>query len=186
MSTNGLTKKILKGLLLAGAIWVAASSPYFSFYLSRGLRKALQRRKYIKTKDPTFYNTFYYLKNKGYLDIQKRNKQVYISLTREGRKKAGKYVIDDLEIKKPKKWDKKWRVVIFDIPNITNIKRAALRGKLKELGFYKLQQSVWVFPYDCGQEINLLKDFFGLKNKELNLITGRIENDSFLRRYFKF
>lgn len=185
MKKNKLTKKILIALLMAGAIYIAASSPYFGLYLSREIRKYLRERKKFKEKDPTFNNAFYYLKNRGYLDIQKRNKQLYIALTEEGRKRAGKYLIDDLEIKKPKKWDKRWQIVIFDIPNLTNSKRAALRGKLKELGFYKVQKSVWVFPYDCRKEINLLQEFFGLKSKELSLITGKIENDNFLRRHFK-
>lgn len=188
MKRNNSGKKILKGLLIAGAIYVAASSPYFALHLARNLRQALQRRRHLKPKEANnspFNNAFYYLLRKGYLSIQRRNKQIYISLTKEGRKKAGKYLIDDLEIKKPKTWDGKWRVVIFDIPNLTNIKRAALRGKLKELAFYKLQRSIWVIPYECKKEIDLLKGFFGLNSRELNLITGRIEKDDFLRRHFK-
>ncbi|MCD6148391.1 CRISPR-associated endonuclease Cas2 [bacterium] len=185
MKGESITKKVLKGLLLVGAIYVAASSPYFAFYLSRNLRKVLGEKKPIKKKDPRFKNAFYYLKNRGYLDIRKKNHQIYIALTKQGRKRAGKYLIDDLNIKKPRKWDKKYRIVFFDIPNITRIKRDALRGKLKELGFFRLQQSVWVYPYECRKEIDLLREFFGLKKEELILITGEIENDRFLRRYFK-
>ena len=185
MYGDSTTKKILKGLLIAGAIYIAASSPYFAFYLSRDLRKILGEKKPIKGKDPRFKNAFYYLKNKGYLDIRKKNHQIYIALTAQGRKRAGKYLIDDLDIKKPKKWDKKYRIVFFDIPNITRIKRDVLRGKLKELGFFRLQQSVWVYPYECKKEIDLLREFFGLSGKELILITGKIENDRFLRKFFK-
>ncbi|MDI6591872.1 MAG: hypothetical protein QME61_02985 [Patescibacteria group bacterium] len=179
-----MAKKILRGLLIAGAIYVAASSPYFAFYLSRNLWKALGKKKLPKKKDSRFKNAFYYLKNRGYLDIQKRDHQIYIALTDQGRKKAGKYLIDDLKIKKPKKWDKEYRIVIFDIPNITRIKRDALRGKLKELGFFRLQQSVWIYPYECKKQIDLLRNFFGLSEKELILITGKIGNDKFLRKFF--
>jgi DNA-binding transcriptional regulator PaaX len=59
-----------------------------------------------------------------------------------------------------------------------------LRGKLKELGFHKLQQSVWIHPYDCKKEIELLREFFGLSKKELRLIVGKIEGDEFLKRHF--
>jgi len=179
-----MTKKILKGLLLVGAIYVAASSPYFAFYLSRNFWSSLGKTK-PPQKDNRFRNAFYYLKRKGLLEIKKRNHQIYIALTSEGRKKAGKYLIDDLAIKRQKKWDGKYRIVIFDIPNITRIKRDALRGKLKELGFFRLQQSVWVHAFDCKREIKLLQEFFGLTSREIILIEGYIPNDKFLREFFK-
>lgn len=51
------------------------------------------------------------------------------------------------------KWDKKWRVVIFDIPQELHNKRNRFRKKLKSLGFYKIQKSVFVFPYPCENEL---------------------------------
>src|SRR3989338_8740607 len=54
---------------------------------------------------------------------------------------------------KHKQWDKKWRVVIFDIPREFNRERDVLRGKLKEFGFYMLQESVFIFPYPCENEL---------------------------------
>lgn len=183
MANISMTKKILRGLLLAGAIYVAASSPYFAFSLSRNFWRASGNKK-PPPKDNRFRNAFYYLKKRGLLEIRKRDHQIYIALTPEGRKKAGKYQIDELKIKKPEKWDEKYRIVLFDIPNIIRIKRDALRGKLKELGFFRLQQSVWVYPYDCQRETELLKEFFGLSSKELILIEGYIKDDKFLRSFF--
>jgi DNA-binding transcriptional regulator PaaX len=186
MNGNSLSKKILTGLLLVGAIYIAASSPYFALKLPEIISRYLRKRDYLRAKNAPFNNAFYYLKRRGYLDIQKDGKQIYISLTEEGRKRAGKYLIDDLEIKKPKKWDGKWRVIIFDIPDKTKIKREAFRGKLKELNFYQLQKSVWIYPYNCQKEIELLRNFFGLAIKELRLILAEgIEDDNFLREKFK-
>ncbi len=51
------------------------------------------------------------------------------------------------------KWDKKWRVVIFDIPEELSRERVKFRRKLKSLGFYMLQKSVFIFPYPCEEEI---------------------------------
>jgi phenylacetic acid degradation operon negative regulatory protein len=45
-------------------------------------------------------------------------------------------------------WDRKWRVVIFDIPEIDKKAREHLRQKLVSLGFGKLQKSVYVSPLD--------------------------------------
>jgi Phenylacetic acid-responsive transcriptional repressor len=101
-----------------------------------------------------FKNAFYYLKRKGLIDVEYRGNQMYFSLTAEGKKKAGKYKINDLKIKAAEKWDKKWRVLIFDIEDKHRAKREALRGKIKELGLYQLQKSVWVCPYEFKKKWN--------------------------------
>jgi DNA-binding transcriptional regulator PaaX len=186
MKKNLVAGKILYGILIIGAICIAASSPYFALNLFKAISRELKRRRYFnfKAKNSQYNNTFYYLKRKGYLNIENKRGQIYISLTEEGKKKARKFQIDNLKIEKPKKWDRNWRIVIFDISTLTNIKRAALRGKLKELGFCKLQQSVWVYPYNCEKEIELLREFFGLNKRELRVIVGKIEEDEFLKKHF--
>ncbi|EKE10949.1 MAG: hypothetical protein ACD_15C00170G0001 [uncultured bacterium] len=111
--------------------------------------------------------------------------QLFISLTKEGREKAKKYDIDFLEIKKPKKWDRKWRILIFDIADKHRVKREALRGKIKELGLFQLQKSVWICPYEFFKEVAVMRDFFGLSNEEMQIITATsIENDHDARIFF--
>ena len=174
-----IVKDIFIWLLVGGTIFVAASSPYFIRNL---LASDKQWRRYPRRK---ISNTFYNLKRQGLIKITKRNHQIYVSLTEKGRKKAGMYQIDSLKIKKPKKWDKRWRLVIFDIAQLKKTYREAFRGKLKELEFYPLQKSVWVHPFDCRVEIELLRDFFGLSEKEIRLIVAEnIGNDSKLREIF--
>lgn len=180
-----LTKKVLYGLLVGGAIAVAATSPYFGLYVSKKIFFP-SHKKDTRVSKTQWNNAFYYMKKKGYLNFQKKSGQIYISLTREGRKKAGKYMIDEMHIEKPKKWDRKWRVVVFDIPNVTRLIREALRGKLIEFGFYKLQQSIWIFPYDCEKEVRLLRQFFGLDAAQLQLIVAeKIEDEPKVKKLFK-
>jgi len=110
---------------------------------------------------------------------------VSIVLTEKGKKQAEKYQINDLAIERPKKWDKKWRVVIFDIPSSSRTIRDAFRRKLKELGFYPLQKSIWVYPYSCKKEVELLRDFFGLNRKQLQLLEViNLDAERFLRKQF--
>lgn len=54
------------------------------------------------------------------------------------------------------KWDKKWRIVIFDIPEELHKNRNQLRARLKNLGFYMLQKSVFVIPYPCEEELGYM------------------------------
>ncbi|MBU4350774.1 hypothetical protein L6250_02100 [Candidatus Parcubacteria bacterium] len=177
---SAIVKDILYWLLMAGAVYLAAGSPCFARNLWREYRRF---KKYPKKR---VFDTFYNLKRQGLIDIKKQGAQIYISLTEEGRKKAGFLQINDLKINQPKNWDKKWRLVIFDIAQLKKVYREAFRGKLKELGFYPLQKSVWVHPFDCGAEIELLKDFFGLSDNELRLIVAEeIGNDKKMRDIFK-
>ena len=156
---------------------MAGSSPYFAVNLLKSI-KNYKRKKVC--------DTFYNLNRYGYINLEKKNHQLYISLTEEGRKAAGRFQIDDLEIKKPKKWDGKWRLVIFDIAELKRTKRELFRRKLKDIGFFAIQKSVWAHPYECHDEIELLRDFFGLNKKEIRLIVANsIEDDVFLRKIFK-
>lgn len=177
------SKEALKYLLLAGAIYVAASSPYFVLNLMKSISK---ERRWLKFRKEKFTNTFNYLKRRGLIEIRREGHDVRISLTKEGKKMAGKYQIDDLEIEKPKKWDKIWRVVIFDIPVFSRMVRDAFRRKLKEFGFCPLQKSIWVYPYPCKEEIELLREFFGLNKKQIQVLEViKLDEDKFLRKFFK-
>jgi len=176
-----IVKDLVLALAFGGVVALAASSPFFV----SGLLKELSRRNKKTYNRQSFCNAFYRLKREGLLLVQERNHQIYISLTKEGERRAGRYQINKLSIQKQKRWDQKWRIVIFDVKHKQRIKREALRGFLKRLGFYQLQKSVWVYPYDCGAEIELLKDFFGFSNTELIfIVASHIQNDAFLRRTF--
>ena len=175
-----ITKDILLWLVTTGAVIIAAQSPYFIRNLSKGFKR------WRKYKNKNLSNAFYRLRKEGCLEIQDNGRRVYFHLTEKGKKRAGWLQIDSLKINKPKKWDKKWRIVIFDIAQLKKLQRNIFREKLKELGFYPLQKSVWICPYKCKDEINLLRDFFGLSKKEIRLITAEnIEEDVFLRKIFK-
>jgi len=84
-----------------------------------------------------------------------------------------------------KKWDGKWRIVVFDIPEKKKGVRNALRRKLKELGFYELQKSVFVFPYECGNEIEFIVEFFELRPYVRTGVLEKIDNTTHLKRIFK-
>jgi DNA-binding transcriptional regulator PaaX len=173
-------KDILKWLLTAGLIYFAASSPYFVLNLMKSFGR------WRKYKRRNVYDNFRRLQKQGCVKITKRNHQIYISLTERGKKMAGWLQIDTLKIKRPGRWDGKWRIVTFDISQLKKIYREAFRGKLKELGFYPLQKSVWIYPFECRDEIELLREFFGLSQKEMRLITAEdIGPDDLLRKIFK-
>lgn len=87
---------------------------------------------------------------------------VNLVLAEGGKDRILKYNLDKIEIKKPPQWDKLWRLVIFDIPEDKNMGRKALGAKLKELGFYPMQKSVFIHPYECKNEIDFITEMFEL------------------------
>lgn len=174
-----IIKDVLKWLAVSGAVCIAATSPYFATNLLKGFKRG------GKYKKKNVSNIFYRLKKEGCIKIENRGHQVFISLTDEGRKKAGRFQIDSLKINKSKNWDRKWRIVIFDIAQLKRLQRNAFREKIKELGFCSLQKSVLVCPYECKDEIELLREFFSLSKNEIRLITAEnIEEDGSLKKYF--
>jgi len=152
---------------------------------------ALQILKQFSPKKKTWTNEKYYMNRsidklleKGFVRKVKKGSSIFIELTKEGKEQVSKYKLGDLKIEKPKKWDKKWRVVIFDISESKKGLRDLLRFNLERLGFIKLQNSVWVFPYECEELVFLLKTNFFVDSDVLYMEVNRIENEKWLKELF--
>lgn len=116
--------------------------------------------------------------------IKRRNGVTSVKLTKEGKEKLKRYQIDLIEIEKPKKWDGKWRIIIFDIPIKKNFARELLRRKMKNVGFYKLQASVFVHPYPCYEVVKFLRDYFGVSSEVEYLEVQSLESQNKLIGHF--
>ena len=185
-SDNGYataTKIILATIGLAGIIFVMATAPNIFQIFGR----SKQGRKYSRNQ---YKNAFHSLKRRGFVKVVKeKNDKIIIELTNSGKKKIREFSIDNISIPKSKKWDKKWRMVIFDIPSKFhkikfNKAREALRSKLKELGFFQLQKSVWVYPYPCADEILFIANIFEVEHYIEILTVEKMLHDNKLRYFF--
>ncbi len=87
---------------------------------------------------------------------------VLVSLTERGMLRAINYQFRRLNDKK-ENWDGKWRMVAFDIPNSHTKGRKGLNYRLKMGGFYELQKSIFLYPYDCKKEIDAFIKLFKLE-----------------------
>ncbi len=104
-------------------------------------------------------------------------------LTEKGKMKALTYNFERMKIEGGE-WDGKWRLVVFDIPEKIRKGRAALREKIRELGFHELQKSVWIFPYECKDEIDFIVEFFGLRRYVRFCTLDSIDNELHLKKIF--
>ncbi len=107
-----------------------------------------------------------------------------LRLTKAGEAQLRRLRLLEYRLKKPKYWDKKWRVLIFDIPERRKVTRNRVRAVLSRLGFERLQDSVWVYPYDCEDLLTLLKADFKVGKDMLYMVVDSIEYDDRLRKHF--
>lgn len=178
--TGEIQRKILL-LLLGGLALGLSGSPRQSF---RTLDKIAKEWKWINSQKLKRSIALLY---KSKLLEEKPNKggSVTLVLTEKGKKRALTFKIDEMEIKEPKHWDKKWRVIIFDIPEIFKKKREVLRFQLKRLGFQELQKSVFVHPYDCYDETEFITEFYQLRRFVRFMIAEKIDNELHLAKRFR-
>ncbi|MEX2013814.1 MAG: CRISPR-associated endonuclease Cas2 [Parcubacteria group bacterium] len=171
---KNLQSIILTTVARAGIISVGLLAPNVIGAMAKlGLIPNKRQREYVSSSASRMVK-------KGLL---KYNGKFY-DLTPLGQEHLRRWEFGNFKLNKPKKWDGKWRLVIFDIPDKKRKTRDQLRVLLRSAGFYLLQESVWVYPYDCEDIIALLKTDFGIGKNLLYLIVEELENDQHLREEF--
>ena len=126
------------------------------------------------------------LRERGLIERVNTEKGVALRLTGKGAKLAVGIEEEEkqYEIKKPKRWDDKWRIIIFDIWERRRSVRDRLRTLLQRNGFVKIQNSVWVYPYDCEELFVFLRTNLRLGKGILYIVAEEVENDGTLRKHF--
>lgn len=157
MKKSEIGKDILRYLALGGILSLAMLSPIGGQKILKGLLKQL------KYKVKQLRHSAYYLKKRGLVEfIKESDKEIVVKITNNGRKYLKKFDIENMRLDKTSGWDGKWRLVIFDIPEKYKNTREALRKKLKDLDLVRLQDSVWVTPFPCEDEIRFLREIFNV------------------------
>lgn len=169
---------MLATVMLGGVIVIAATIPnaaqllkYFPGY-KRGAKFNYQAKSALGR-----------LVAKGCVTFVEENDKRYARITEKGWHML-QMETERVTIAKKRKWDRRWRVVIFDIPERRKSVRASIRRFMNEYGFVRLQDSVWIYPYDCEDLIALAKANFRVGTDVLYMIVERLEHDKHLREHF--
>lgn len=101
------------------------------------------------------------LREKGFVEkiAGKDENKIILRLTKAGRECLLLSKSDE-EVK----WDGKWRIVVFDIPEKQRKVRNILRSRLKLWGFKPWQQSVWASKKNITNKLRQLIKELGLEN----------------------
>lgn len=122
------------------------------------------------------------LKKRGFV-IEESDK---LSLTSKGRKFFHRFRLrkDSKANFSPLKWDRKWRLVTFDVPVRDKGKRDQLRSLLKDFGFYKLQESVWICPNQQSEDFWKLLIEYKLNKYCHIMMVDILEGDEEIRKHY--
>ncbi|MDP3784723.1 MAG: CRISPR-associated endonuclease Cas2 [bacterium] len=175
-----ISQKILL-LLTAGVVLGLTRSPRQYFRILKAVKKdwdrinqdalhraikTLYRSKLVDSKDNT-------------------DGSVTLVLTKLGKETALTYQIDEIKIPPMKRWDKKWRLVLFDIPESRKKARNALSRALKQAGFAQFQKSVFIHPFECRNEADFIIEFFNLRPYVRFITADEIDNGLAFKKHFE-
>lgn len=182
---NNLTKDTLLRIAVLGVVLIAVStSPFFlnnlvrSYFKDRTLKGQRMRAKKLRKLEKKKLISF---KELG-------DGKVRIELSIRGKALVREYDLENMKLVKPKRWDELWRVVIYDIPTSQKKASNAFREKIRNLGLFQLQRSVWVSPYECLAEIEFIASIFEIDiNKCICYFTTRdIPHRKEIEKHFSF
>lgn len=176
---NPYTKDILK--LLAGGAVLGLSLVFPT--LPMALAPLIISRN--KFDNNYFSQSIERMRKQKLVEIVEEGDQTLVRITQEGRVRALRYKLSEIQVKKPKVWDKKWRIVIFDIPEKYKKGREIFRDSLKVMGFYMLQKSVWVHPYPCFDEIEFIRQIYKVEINVAYIVAEKIESVEDLKLHFQ-
>lgn len=97
----------------------------------------------------------------GYLQKVIKNGRPYLRMTGIGKRA----LVRDFPVfgLRGKKWDRKWRIVFYDIPEEKKKIREQFQAKLKELGFGMVKESTYLSPFDVADD---LREFISVQGLE--------------------
>ncbi len=170
--------KIILALLVAYMIPAILTSPFGLYAIVYG-----GFRYYFGKKE--FNRAVKRLHKRGYVALSKTEKGWMLKLLKKGKDYAKQVEFEKLSLPKPEAWDGKWRLFSFDIPEEFKTSRNMLRFKLKSLGCYNIQRSLFAYPYDCRKELEMVAEHYKVGKYTLFAEADYINLDKELRKFFK-
>jgi hypothetical protein len=176
-----IQKKIL--LTLMGGVALGLSKNPRQYY--RTLR--VIKKDWQKVNQQNFKRSITKLADEKFLEEKiLPNGSIKLVLTQKGREQARRLSLlgGSIKFKKPKHWDGKWRIVLFDIPEKDRVFRNILREHLRNLKFMKLQHSVFVSPHPFEKQILELVEIYSASPYVRVITAIKIDSEVTIKRHF--
>lgn len=175
-------KAVLGAVAIAGVLSVALVAPN-ALQIVRALKR-YDAKKSKRYQSPAYVRKeVEKLRRKKMITVFERDGETMVRLTDKGRQELLRYQLKEKKLER-RRWDGKWRLIIFDIAEKRRGVRDRVRQEMLSFGFQRLQDSVWVYPYECEQVVTLLKADNKVGKDLLYIVAGEIENSAWLEKRF--
>ena len=172
-----------KAILITLFVGTAVISPGGAAVVLKSINKLFEGKVVRNLDQEQIDRAVRYLKNRKLIEVQRAYKEEVYKLTKLGRRRVRK-LMKSFGVVKPKKWDGKWRMVIFDIPESKKEERDIFREQLKSLGLAHVQQSAFIHPYECRDQIYYLAGNLFIKPSVRYIVVQEITGEKDLRQRF--
>lgn len=182
--TSAVIDGLLRVLVGGGAIATILVAPGMAKVLDKPLFAYFNKLDKRSRKRET-QRILYYMKRRGLVLSTTEDYLHGLVITKKGLKRLQNREFETLAIARPKNWDKRWRMVLFDIPEEHKVGRKQLIYKLKMIGFIQLQRSVWMHPFPCRSEIELVTKTYNVQKYVSYVEATGIDSEQHLIERFK-
>ena len=179
--TSAVVDGILKVALAAGSLSVAVIAPNLLRVLEKPVADYLRKLDRDERERQISRLITYALRE----HLLTEHYQHGIDITKKGRKRLARKDFEKLVIPKPQHWDSTWRLVMFDIPKSHDKNRRPFTAKIRQLGFQPLQQSVWIYPFSCRDEVALVASTYSVAKFVTYIETNHIDHEEKLKTRFR-
>lgn len=155
----GITENLILHLLSKDSTWMSTGQ----------IIELLGR---IKKSEPAVRATLFRLRNKKLVKDLQKGRETFFSLTNSVKEVFTDYT--NRLLRSEKKWDGKWLLLSFNIPEKKRNLRNSLRQELLSLGFGRLHTNLWISPYDIREECNKVAEGLGVKEYMAMFMTDYI------------
>lgn len=175
-----IVDSLLKVIALGGISAVMLVAPNAIQLFDKPLKKMskeLDRRE----KERQIRRALTYMKSRQLIT---EDYQHGLQLTKKAKLRMAKTEFDQISIASPRQWDKKWRLVFFDIPEPKKSQRDAFAARLRREGMQVLQRSVFVHPFPCRQQVEQIAAHYEVGKYVSYIEASYIENQAVLVKRF--
>lgn len=179
--TSKLVDEVIRFAAYGGALTATLVAPNIVQALDKPLR-TLDKKLDDRDKLRETQRVVRYMKHQGLLAGSYEHG---LQLTDKARERLAHIELRDLSVQPQQIWDKRWRIIIYDIPEEHKSARNALGSNLLSYGCFQLQKSTWITPFPCREDITALCASYDVDQYVTYFEAIHLDNASVLIRRFK-